>query len=274
MQRHVFGVEALFCGYGSGQYRAGGGGENPARIAVVGVDDRPVTAAEQLRFRIAVGVHGFVEIQMILRQVGKGGHIKANTADALQGDGVAGNLHHHMGAARIPHPGKQSLQVETFRGGALGGDHFLPDHVRHGTDEAHLSPLCFFQHLLEKQRGGCLAVGAGDTDHRHGRGGVSVKIAAQQRQRQPVGFHQDVGDLPLRLFRGNHCRRAFFQCHGDETVTVGGKAANGHKQAARFRFTGIVTNRRNIRFKIGGMRQNRNIFQQFSQFHRVTSRAR
>ena len=120
--------------YARGQHRAGGRRENPARIAVVRIDHRQAAAAEQLGLGLAVGVHGLVEVQMIFRQVGKGGDVKPDTADALQGNGMAGNLHHHVGASGVPHSGEQRLQFKAFRGGSLGGNDLLTDHVGHGAD--------------------------------------------------------------------------------------------------------------------------------------------
>ena len=134
--------------YAGGQHRAGGRRENPVRIAVVRIDDRQTAAAEQLGLGFAVSVHGLVEVQMVFRQVGKGGDVKMNAADALQGNGVAGNLHHHMGAARVPHFCEQRLQFKALRGGSLGGNGLLTDHIGHGADQPHLRPQTGFQNLL------------------------------------------------------------------------------------------------------------------------------
>ena len=261
MQLHVFRVQARFCRHGGSQHRTSSGGQNAARVAVVGVDNRLVTAAEQLGFRVAVGIHGFMEVQMVLRQVGKSGNSKVNTAHTLQCQGMAGNLHHHMGAVTLPHPGEQGLQIKAFRGSALGGNHFLPDHVRHGADQPHLGPQRLFQHLLEKQGRRRLAVGAGNADHGHGSGRIAVEIAAQQGQRQPVGCHQNVRNRPFRRFRGDYRHGTFFQRHGNKAVAVGGKAGHRHEQAARLRLPGVIANCGNVPLQICRARQNLNILQ-------------
>ena len=261
MQLHIFRVKALFGGYRSRQHRAGGSRQNPARVAVVSVDNRFITAAEQFCLGLTVGIHGLVEVQMILRQVGEGGDIKVDTAHTLQCQGVAGHLHDHMGAAGIPHPGEEGLQIQAFGGGALRGDDFLADHVRHGADKAHFCAQGLFQHLLEKQGGGGFAVGAGNTDHGHGLCGAAIEIAAQQRQRQPVGLYQYIGNVPVGLFGSDHRCGSLFQSHGNKPIAVGGKAGHRHKQTARLRLPGVVANGGDIRFQIRITRQNRNISQ-------------
>ena len=204
---------------------------------------------------------------MILRQVGKGRHVKMNAADAVQCHRMAGNLHHHMGTPGIPHPGKQRLQLQAFRSGALCGDDLLPDHVGHGADQAHLGPQAAFQHLLEQQGGGGLAVGSRDADHGHGFGRVAVEIAPQQCQGQPVIFHQDVGNVLFRLFRRDHHRCALFHRHGDKAVAVRGKAGNGRKQAAGGHLPGVIVHCVNLRLQVCGAFQNRDIPDQIHQFH-------
>ena len=177
---------------------------------------------------------------MILRQVGKCGNVKMDAADALQGNSMAGDLHHHMGAACGAHPGKQPLQFIAFRSGALGGDGLLPDHVGHGTDEAHLRPQAALQHLLQKQCHGGLAVGAGNADHGHALGRMTVEIAAQESQGHPVAFHQNIGHIGFWLLCGNHRHSSLVKSHGDKSVSVRSKAGHRHKKAARGHFPGII----------------------------------
>ena len=205
---------------------------------------------------------------MVLRQVGKGRHIKVDAAHPLQCQSVAGRLHHHMGTASRAHPGEQGLQLQALRGGALRGDDLIAYHVGHGADQAHLRPQDLFQHLLQKQRGGGFAVGAGDADHGHGFCRMAVEVTPHQRQGQPVRGHPHIGDLPLRLLRGNHRRRAFFQGHGDKAVAIGSKTGHSHKQSSRCNLPGVVIHIADLRFQISGTFQNRYVLQKRFQFHR------
>ena len=198
---------------------------------------------------------------MILGQIGEGRHVIVDAPHPFQGQGVAGNLHYHMGAARVPHPGKESLQIQAFRGGALCGDDFLPNHIGHGANQADLGSLNLLQHLLEKQGGRSLAVGARNAHHSHLPGRISIEVAGKQSQSQPVGLHQNIGNLPLRLFRCDHGGSAPLQCHGDEPVAVGGKAGHRHKQASGLRLPGIIADGGDFVFLVRGAFQNGNILE-------------
>ena len=268
---HVFGMESGFCLDRGGQYRAGSRCQHPLGVRVVPVDHRPAAPAEELRLGIAVGIHGLVEIQMILRQIGKGRHIVVNAADPLQGDGMTGNLHHHMGTAGIPHLRKQGLKLKALRRGALGGDYLIADEVLHGADQSHLGPQAGFQHLLEQQCTGGFSVGAGDSDHFHGLRRMAEVIRADQSQGQPVGFHQHIAYLLLRLFGSDHHAGPLLHGHGDKSVAIGSKAGNGHKQGPGGHLSGIVADGGDLRFRVGGQLHHRNSRQQFSQFHSLSS---
>ena len=198
---------------------------------------------------------------MILRQIGKGRHIKVDAPHPFQRQGVAGYLHHHMGAPGIPHPGKESLQLIALRGGALCWNDFLPDHIGHGADEPHLGPQAAFQHLLQKQCHRGFAVGAGDTHHGHGFCRVAEEVGADQSQCQPVIFHQHIGHIQLRLFGGEHYRRPLLHSHGNKPVAVGGKAGNRRKEASGTYLPGVIGNIRNLLLRVGVGFQHRNILQ-------------
>ena len=248
-----------------GEHRAACPGHHPSGVRIVRVDDRVVAAGEQLRLGIAVGIHGFVEIQMVLRQIGKGRHRVVDTADTVQGDGVAGNLHHHILASGSVHLRKQLLQFQTVRGGALGGDGPGADEISHGAHQPHLGPQHGFQHILQQQGDGGFSVGAGDADDLHFVGGAAVEVAGNPGKGLPVGGHQHIGHILPGFLGRHHHPGPLFHCHGNKPVAVGGKTGNCHKQAARLRFPGIVANGSNVLFRIGCTRQNRDIFQQFFQ---------
>ena len=124
--------------------------------------------------------------------------------------------------------------------------------------------------MLQKQRGGGLAVGAGDTDHLHGCGRISEEITADIGQCQPVGLHQHIGDLRFRLSGGNNDSRTFFHGHGNKTVAVCGKAGDGHKHPAGLYLSGVVGHMDNLCFHIRSGFQNSNVCKQFFQFHSIS----
>ncbi len=227
----------------------------------------PVTPAEQFRLGGAVFIHGLVKVQMILRQVGKGRHVKVDAPHPFQAQGVAGNLHHHMGTAGSAHLGKQALQFQALRGGSLRGNFLAADEIGHSAHQAHLGPGHLLQHLLEQQRGGGFAVGAGNADHGHGVCRMVIKIAAHLGQSQPVRLHQHVGNLLLRLAGSDHHRCPPVQGHGDEAIAVSGEAGHRHKGIPGRNLPGIVAHPGNLRLQIRRARQHRHILEQILQFH-------
>ena len=132
---------------------------------------------------------------MILGQIGEDAHRVADAIHPVQRQRVGGDLHHHMGAARIPHPGKELLDLKGLRRGPLRGEHLAADHVLVGADQAHLGPRRLLQNRLEQVGGGGLAVGAGDGHHGHIVRRMAEVVGAHHRQ-GPAGVrHLDIGDL-------------------------------------------------------------------------------
>ena len=164
---------------------------------------------------------------------------------------MAGNLHNGVLTARVPHPGKELLQLQAFRGGPFRGEGLLANEIAHGANESHLCPPGLLQNGFQQQGDGGLSVGAGDADALHGLCRVPVKIAGHLGQRQTVRGNQDIGDLYIRLFRRDRHNGSPFHRHGDESVPVRGKAGDGRKQAPWHCLSGIVDDGSNFRFQIG-----------------------
>ena len=204
---------------------------------------------------------------MVFRQIRKCCHIIMDTAHSVKGNGMGRYFHHNIFTPGSFHCVEKTLQFETFRSSSLCGNHLLADQVFHGADQTHLGSLHRFQHMLQKQGGRGLTVGTGDADHCHRFGRMSIEIAAEHRQGHPVGFHQHIGNRNLGLLCRNHHRCALFHGHGDKAVAVGGKAGDGHKQAAGGYFSGIVADRIDLHFQIRMDFLNSNILEQFFQFH-------
>ena len=81
---------------------------------------------------------------MVLGEVGEDRHVKTDARHPLQGQGVGGDLHHHMGAASVQHLAKELVQLVALGGGVLRVEQLVADHVAVGADEpAWLSSTCF-----------------------------------------------------------------------------------------------------------------------------------
>ena len=230
-----------------GQGFAGSIRHQALRPAVVGVIHARAAAAEQNGLGVAVLFHGVVEIQMVLGQVGEHAHLILHAVHPVQHQCVGGNLHDHMGAAGIPHPGKQTLDIEGLRCGALRGNDFLADHVLVGADEAHFGAQRLLQNGLEQISGSGFAVGSGDAHHGHMVGGVAKPVGAHHGQ-CPAGVrHLDIGNF--------HSRGACRSCLADERMAVHRKARHGHKQVALLRSTGIIADVGDLHFHVRRGRQ-------------------
>ena len=102
-----------------------GVGQQPLAPRVVGVVHADIAAIKQNGLGIAVGLHGAVEVQMVLTEIGEDAHGEAHTVDAVQHQRVGGDLHDHVGAAGVGHLAEQPLQLEGLRRGALRGERLL-----------------------------------------------------------------------------------------------------------------------------------------------------
>ena len=265
---HILCPQRSVAAHGQSQHRCGTTGQQTLRPGIISIDHRPTATTEQNGLGIAVGFHGLVEIQMILRQIGKGCHIEGNTRHPVQFQRVAGNFHNGIATACIPHPGKQRLQFDAFRGGTLGGDDLITNMIFHCADQTHLCALDLLQHLLQQPSGGGLSVGAGDTHHHHTFRRATIEIGAQQRQCQTVRRHQHIGHIHLRLFSGNHHNGALFHSHRDKPVAIAGKAGHRHEQTAGLHFSGIANDRSHLQLGICVKLQYFDSLKQSGKFHK------
>eukprot|EP00976_Prorocentrum_cordatum_P110156 1195146-Prorocentrum_minimum.AAC.3 len=86
------------------------------RLGVVQVDHRPlpvgvVQVPEELQLRLAVLLHGAVEVQVVPGEIGEHSHVEAGAIRAPEGQRVRGHLHRHRGAFLRGHPRVQLLQL-------------------------------------------------------------------------------------------------------------------------------------------------------------------
>ena len=118
------------------------------RPLVVQVDAGGGALGKELLLCGGVFLHGPVEVQVVLTQVGEHRHVEAEPRHPLQSQGMGGDLHHHVGTARLLHGAKQFLQLIALRGGVLGVDELVAYHVAVGADKAHLCPQLILQQVL------------------------------------------------------------------------------------------------------------------------------
>ena len=267
LETDVLRPQIRLCLLGVGELAAGGMGHEPGGPGVVGIIDAGVAPAEQLRLRVAVVFHGLVEIQVVLGQIGEHAHGVVDAVDPVQRQGMGGDLHNNVGAAGIPHAGKQALELEGLRRGALGGHHLAADHVLVGADEAHLGACRLLQNGLEQIGGGGLAVGAGDTHHGHGVGGVAIEVGAQHGQGPAAVFRAHPGNALFRSALTQHRRRAGRDGLGDEVVSVHGKAGHGHEQVSGLGGAGVIADAGNFHIQVRRGIQHGDPFQKRAQFH-------
>ena len=232
---------------------AGGVLQQPLHPRVVGVADTHVAVLEQDGLGVAVGLHGLVEIQVVLGQIGEDAHRVVDAVHPVQRQSVGGGLHHHMGAAGGAHPGKQLLELQGLRRGALGGHHLVADQILVGADQAHLGPQLLFQDGLQQVSGGSLAVGAGDGHHGHAVRRMAVVVCGHHRQGPAGVLHQDIGHgavlrRPLAHHRGGPRRHGL----SDIGVAVGGKAGHGHKDVPGRRGPGVIADTGDLRLHVRG----------------------
>ena len=180
---------------------------------------------------------------------------------------MAGDLHDHIAAAGIPHPGEELLKLQTLRGRPLRWDGLVTDQVAHGAHQPHLYAQSPLQQGFEQQRHRSLSIGSGNADDVHGLRRPTIEIAGHFRQSQPFVFYQHIGNVFLRLHGGDHRPGSLLQCHWNEPVAVGGKAGDGNKEAAWADLAGIIGDGGDIRLQVLLALQNRHILQQLFQFH-------
>ena len=193
---------------------------------------------------------------MVLTEVGEDTHGEAYAIDAIQRQGVGGDLHDHVGTAGVGHPAEQLLQLEGLRRGALRVEDFAADHVLNGADQAHLGTGLLLQNALDEVGGGGLAAGAGDADHGHLAGGVIEPVAGDHRQSAAGVLHNYVGNVAVGCMLADNTGRAFFAGHGDEAVAIGLGAGDSHEQPALRRLAGVVADVGDVGVHIGGGGQN------------------
>ena len=157
---------------------------------------------------------------MVAADVRHAGRIEANARHPRLAQGVAGNLHHRVGAAVSDHAGQPVGQDVGGRGGQRGRLEFFAVEVAQRAEHPHAMPRAR-QHAGNQATGRRLAVGAGHADQFQLIAGISGQgLANASVGVSRVGRHA-IGQTELRRRPlGEDRRAASGDRLGDEIVAV------------------------------------------------------
>ena len=232
------------------------------RVAVVGVEHTLTAAREEHLLGRAVGVHGFMKIQMILREIGKCADGKVDAVHAVQIQRVGGDLHDHMRAARVAHLRKQRLQVVALRGGVFARQRLFADLVADRADQADPRAERVFQQCFEQIGHGRLAVGSGHADDTHGLRRLTKAVRAEARQCGARGGHADPRRSLRHLLLTDHGGSAAPDRVRNESVAVCNIARDGDEEVTRFYKIGGIADIFDLQLRRSGLFQNIHAAQQ------------
>jgi len=81
-------------------------------------------------------IHGFMEIQMVFRQVGEYGIVEFTACHSSKNQGMGGNLHAHILHLFLCHPGQDTVKVDNIGRGIVGGNFLITDKGMNSADNA------------------------------------------------------------------------------------------------------------------------------------------
>jgi hypothetical protein len=234
-------------------------------VGVVHAGDqrRPLLAGdlEQPPLGAEVVLHVAVEVEVVLREVRERRDVPGDGVGAVQLQGVGADLHDARDVATVAHRAERPLQVDRL--GRRAHDGLLDAADPRGDGAQQAGPATGgLQQRPGQERGGRLAVGAGDPDHRQrGR-----RIAGQPgRGRGHRGAHvvdDDLGDRGAQRVVDDERRRAALDRLGGEVVAVAAEAADAEEDGAGLDHPGVVGERPDVD------RGRRQIAEQVAEEHR------
>ena len=153
----------------------------PAAVLAVCADDAGAhgVLGEQGGLGAEVGLHGLVVVQVVLGEVGEGGHGKARAQDAAEVDGLARDLERRHTHAGFRHLREHHLEVAALGSGVQRRAHLTADVALHRAHEAR-GLARNRRHVLHEEGGGGLAVGAGHAHQAQLLAGLPVEACAAQ----------------------------------------------------------------------------------------------
>ena len=239
------------------------------RVGIVDIDRARFAAAEEHGLRVAVCIHRLMEIEMVLCQICKDSRAKTDLVGAVEHQRVGRDLHNDVRAARIAHIGKELLQLEGLRRGALGVQDLIADHILDSADEADLCAERFFKHVLQQIRAGRFAVRTGDSDDAHSVRRMAEPVCAERGKRRAGIGNQYIRNVCFRLFFADDADRAVFHGLRNIFVAVGLEAGDRDKQCSGRYLPGVILNAGNIQCFVRVQFQHVKAVQQFFEFHSV-----
>ena len=169
-------------------------------------------------------------VQVVLGEVGEGGHRKAGAQDAAQVDGVARHLERRHAHTGFGHVCQQHLQVAAFGRGVQRGAHLGAHMALHSAHEARLL-AGHGGHVLHEEGGGGLAVGAGHTHQAQLLAGLAVKARAAQGQGLAGVVNEELRHVERQRALNHQGRRAALHCVCSVVVAV--CRGTGHAEEER-----------------------------------------
>ena len=130
---------------------------------------------EEVRLGGEVVLHGAVEVEMVLAELGEDRDVVDDPVDAAEHERVAGDLHGHGGDTLLAHQREQGMQVGCLGGGAVVGHIAVADAHPGGADDPG-RVTSGAQPGLEQVHRRRLAIRAGDTKEQHVARGVAVDL--------------------------------------------------------------------------------------------------
>ena len=111
-------------------------------ISIICIDDGKITALKQHFFRLVIVLHGFVVIQVILRQIGENRSMEVNRANTMLYQTKGGNFHHHIVTACLCHLAEQLHQIINKWSGIISMQHLIANFILNGANQSDQIPVC------------------------------------------------------------------------------------------------------------------------------------
>ena len=176
---------------------------------------------------------------MVLRQVGKGGHVIAHAIDAMQRQCMTGHLHGARVHTTLKHHGEQGMQVCGLRGGPNAFDAVLADARLDSPDQPRHPPEGAQRRVKQVGRRR-LAICTGDPQHGQCFAGASVDhcrngpqdgagLWNHQHRHRDLVEREQCGSGRI----GQHGNRPEADCCSDEARTMNACPWKGRIQVSR-----------------------------------------
>ena len=137
---------------------------------------------EEVRLGGEVVLHGAVEVEVVLAQLGEDRDVVDDPVDATEHERVTGDLHRHGGDTLLAHDGEQGMQVGCLGGGAVVRHIAVADaHAGGADDPGRVTGGA--QAGLEQVHRRRLAIRARDADEQQVAGGVAVDLRRNRSER-------------------------------------------------------------------------------------------